>query len=290
MEQTTNADFNTRRGLKMTKNANVNTYRRAWIAVVTIGVLAALPMAARRGQGAPRSAPMQVVGFRGQYCTSMGPRGWALIAENAQRVAFGADSLSPDGKAAASYAIFGAGTLNTMPGFENPDRAVATNVSHLGSERARFGQRQQLDRNVFAISYQTAQSEGMAFWQVFPVQNGGYMIVLRTAYTAAGYWKVRGSEASAVARSLHCNVPSVPAAPDPPSLNAKRGAGSSGQEGEPDSGYNVWLDKEYFHNPRTGENFRVSPSQDWDQNGAQGPGYYAQHANEVIKLESGYSQ
>ncbi|MDP9014096.1 MAG: hypothetical protein M3O41_15845 [Pseudomonadota bacterium] len=274
----------------MMKNANVKIYRPGWIAVAIVGSLAALAMAAKRAQGTPRSAPMQVVGFRGQYCMSMGPRGWAVIAENAQRVAFGADSVSQDGKAAASYAIFGAGTLNTMPGFENPDRAVATSVSGLGSERVRFGQRHQLDRNVFAASYQTPQSEGMAFWQVISVQNGGYMIVLRTAYTAAGYWKARGPEASAVARSLHCNVPRVPAAPDPPSLNAKQGSGSNSHDGEADPEYNVWLDKEYYHNPRTGENFWVSPSQDWDQNGPQGPGYYAQHANEVIKLESGYSQ
>ncbi len=96
--------------------------------------------------------------------------------------------------------------------------------------------------------------------------------------------------ASAVARSLRCNVPSVAAPPDPPSLNHKSAAGHDGEEGESDSLYNVWLDKEYFHNPKSGENYWVSPSSDYQQNGPQGPGYYATYGNDVIKLQSGYAQ
>ena len=239
---------------------------------------------------APHAAPTQVEAFRGQYCRSMGPRGWAVIAENPQRVAFGADLLSADGKAAASYAIFGAGSLNPIRGYENADRAVASNLSRFGQEQVRFGRRMQLDQNVFAISYQTSQAEGMAFWQVIPMQAGGAMVVLRTAYAASGHWRERGAEASAVARSLRCSVPSVPAPPDPPSLNHRPAAATGAEEGESDSLYNQWLDKEYFHNPKSGENYWVSPSSDYQQTGPQGPGYYATYGNDVIKLESGYAQ
>ena len=239
---------------------------------------------------AGRRAPMQVGGFRGQYCSSMGPRGWAVIAENPQRVSFGADLLSGDGKAAASYSIFGVGSLNRMPGFENPDRAVAASVSRLGALRVRFGQKQQVDRNVFTVSFQTSESDGMAFYQVVPSQPGGAMVVLRTAYVASGSWKMRGAEASAVARSLHCQVPSMPPAPDPPSLNPTKKGEAKGEEGESDSLYNQWLDKEYFHDPKSGENFWVSPNTDWQQTGPDGPGYYAPHGNEIIKLQSGYAQ
>jgi hypothetical protein len=264
---------------------------RTVVRMASLGVAVALwTTASVPAFSAPRAAPTQVGAFRGQYCRSMGPRGWAVIAENPQRVAFGADLMSADGKAAASYAIFGAGSLNPLRGYENPDRAVASNLSRFGQEQVRFGRRMQLDQNVYAISYQTSQAEGMAFWQVIPMQAGGAMVVMRTAYAASGHWRERGAEASAVARSLRCNVPSVPAPPDPPSLNHKPAAAGGGEEGESDSLYNQWLDKEYFHNPKSGENYWVSPSSDYQQTGPQGPGYYATYGNDVIKLESGYAQ
>ncbi len=61
-------------------------------------------------------------------------------------------------------------------------------------------------------------------------------------------------------------------------------------DGESDSEYNVWLEKEYYHDPATGQNYWVSPSQDWEQNGPQGPGYYTRNGNDVTKLVSGYAQ
>ncbi len=236
-----------------------------------------------------RPAPVAVVPFRGQYCGSLGPRGWFVRAENAQRVAFGADLTSGDGKASAGYSIFSAGTLNVVPGNETPDRAVAANLTGMGRIPTRFGNKQQLGPNVFLIYFQNASYEGVGFYQVIPTGGGGYMIVLRTAVTATGAWRWRGSEASAVARAMRCQVPNVPAAPDPPALNAKIKRKDDGS-GESDSQYNQWLEKEYYHNPATGENFWVSPSQDWVKDGPQGEGYYAQHGNSMIKLESGYSQ
>jgi hypothetical protein len=256
---------------------------------ITAAVAVLLPVAMNAGQqGAARPAPIAVVPFRGQYCGSVGPRGWFVRAENAQRVAFGADFTSGDGKVSAGYSIFAAGSLNTVPGFENPDRAVAANLTGMGSIPTRFGNKQQIGPNVYLISYQTASYEGMAFYQVIATGRGGYMVVMRTAVTAPGQWKWRGAEASAVARSLRCQAPNVPAAPDPPALNAKKK--KTADDGESDSLYNQWLDKEYYHNPQTGENFWVSPSQDWVKDGPEGEGYYAQHGNSMIKLESGYSQ
>ena len=258
---------------------------------LTSGALAlTLAAASAVATAAPHAQPMAVTGFRGQYCMSMGPRGWAVIAENPQRVSFGADMLSGDGKAAAGYAIFGTGTMAPMRGFETPDRAVAFNLSHFGQMRAEFGERKQIDRNVFTVPYRTTETQGMAYYQVIPAQAGGSMVVLRTAYTALGFWDRRGAEAAAVARSLRCNVPSMPPAPDPPSLNSKPKPKPGQEEGESDSLYNQWLDKEYYHNPESGENFWVSPSSDYQQTGPQGPGYYAQHGNDIIKLQSGYAQ
>ena len=232
--------------------------------------------------------PIPVKPFRGRYCASVGPAGWAVIAENAQRVAFGADFTNGDHTAYAGYAVFGGGALASgVPGSETPDRAVARNVTNMGQTITKFGPRQQLGPNVFLIEYQSATNHGVAYWQVIPAGKGGFMIVLRTAGTGAapGMWQKKGAEAMAVARSLRCQVPNVPAAPDPPSLNAKaKGAG------EADPLYNRWLDKEYYHNSQTGENYWVSPSQDYRQNGPDGPGYYAAHAGGVVKLDPGYAR
>ena len=275
----------------MKKGAASNLFRQACRVAVVFSSLTAATLNGQGRQGAAsRPAPIAVVPFRGQYCASVGPRGWFVLAENAQRVAFGADFRSVDGKASAGYSIFAAGTLNTVPGNETPDRAVANTLTQMGTVPSRFGTRQQLGPYVFLISYQTATYEGMAFYQVIPTGGGGYMVVLRTAVTSAGAWRWRGSEASAVARSLRCQVPNVPAAPDPPGLNSKPKRGGTSGDGQEDSLYNQWLDKEYYHNPQTGENFWVSPSQDWVKSGPEGDGYYAQQGNTMRKLESGYSQ
>ena len=268
-------------------SSNLTGPRRA-IALTAL-ILATAPLSAplsaqARPVSQSRPTPVAVSAFHGQYCASYGPRGWAVTSENPQQFSFGADLLSSDGKAGAGYTIFPSGGLNSIPGYQNPDAGVAATLSLMGAQKVTFGAKMQLAPNVFAVSFRLPQSEGVAFYQVLPVP-GGSMVVLRTASTLTGNWATRGAEASAVARSLHCNVPYVPPAPDPPSLNAKRS-----QSGEGDSEYNRWLEKEYYHNPQTGENYWVSPSSDWDQNGPQGPGYYSRNGNDVIKLQPGYAQ
>jgi hypothetical protein len=224
--------------------------------------------------------PISVRPLRGNYCSAMAPQGWFVKAENAQRVAFGADLVSGDGMLGVGYSVFGGGTLTGLRGYETPDRAVAMSLG------TRLGNLRQLASNVFLAEYGTNVFHGVAFYEVFPAGRGGFMIVLRTATTASRLWRQRAGEATAVARSLHCNVPMVKAAPDPPSLNGqgKRAGGNR----EDDTYYNQWLEKEYYHNPKTGENVWVSPSTDYHQTGPEGPGYYGVDGNNTIKLDPGY--
>ena len=93
----------------------------------------------------------------------------------------------------------------------------------------------------------------------------------------------------AVARSLRCRVPNVPPAPDPPGLNAKPRSGANDSD-ESDTLYNTWLEREYYHNSQTGENYWVSPSEDYSNTGPDGAGYYAPYGNSLIKLTPGYAQ
>jgi hypothetical protein len=46
---------------------------------------------------------------------------------------------------------------------------------------------------------------------------------------------------------------------------------------------------EYVHDPDTGENYWVNPSQDYDENGRDGPGYYKQVGFDTKKLSEGRS-
>jgi hypothetical protein len=233
-----------------------------------------------------RPHPEPVVPFHGPYCASMGPRGWAVTSENPQSFAFGADFLSSDGKAGAGFSVFPSGAMNPTPGSSSADAAVAATLSSMGMRKITFGTKHQLAQNIYPVSFRLPESEGIAYYQVIPVP-GGAMVTRRTATTLTGLWAARGAEAGGVARSLHCNVPSIPNRSDPPSLNAKP---KRGAEGDGDSEYNVWLEKEYYHNPQTGQNYWVSPSSDWEQNGPEGPGYYSRNGNDVIKLQQGYSQ
>ena len=215
-----------------------------------------------------------------------------MRSSTASRVAFGADLVNADNTAYAGYSIFGAGSLTAVPGSETPDRAVAKSLTGFGRIPVKFGTRQQLASNVFLVEYQSATNHGVAFWEVFPAGRGGYMIVMRTAGTGAvpGQWQKKGAEAMAVARSLHCQVPNVPPAPDPPALNPKPKRAASGGGEESNTLYNQWLDKEYYHDSQTGQNYWVSLSHDWINDGPEGPGYYAPRGNGIYKLDPGYSQ
>lgn len=238
-----------------------------------------------------RPTPVRVQPFRGQYCASVGPPGWAVTDENPQRETFGADLASADGQAFAGYAIFSSGPM-APAGFETPDRAVASILTTFGRVHVQFRNRRQVGPNVFLLEYLSPTNHGVAFYQVIPAPGAGDMIVMRMAGTGttSGLWEKRGSEAMAVGRSLVCQVPSLPSSADPPGLNAKAESGANDGNGdESDTLYNTWLEREYYHNPQNGENYWVSPSEDYSQTGPDGPGYYATFGNSLIKLDPGYS-
>ena len=175
------------------------------------------------------------------------------------------------------------------PGFETPGRAVAASLSNFGTLQVQFGAHRQLAPNVFLLEYTTPTNHGVAFYQVIPAGAEGAMVVMRQAGTSIspGQWESRGPEAMAVARSLVCQVPIVPAGPDPPGLNANSIGSNNGEEA--DTLYNTWLEREYYHNPHSGENYWVSPSENYSQTGPDGPGYYATYGGNLIKLAPGYS-
>ncbi len=65
----------------------------------------------QRRSGNAHPASLKVQPFQGQYCAAVGPPGWSVLDENAQRAGFGADFASGDRMAYAGYSIFPSGAL-----------------------------------------------------------------------------------------------------------------------------------------------------------------------------------
>jgi hypothetical protein len=252
------------------------------IAIVAIGL----------GAFATAHGQMPIETLRGRHCSAQAPHGWAVTGETPTRVGFSAELRAADGSAGASYVILG------LPGdflrdpywssaFGTPERAIFTVLSGYGARRLQCNPAHTLPEGLSLARCRDAEYEGVTIYQTFPMGHGGYMLVMRTAATRVGTWQRNGALASATARSIRCDVPIVAPAPDrtperPKSSGRKRAGNDEG-----DSEYNRWLDRETYHNPRTGEPFWVSPATDWRSDGPQGAGYYAQRGGELVKLAPG---
>jgi hypothetical protein len=137
------------------------------------------------------------------------------------------------------------------------------------------------------MACQSQALKGLVAYKVFGMGDGSYVALVRTAGSPHAMWGRYGVEATAVARSVQCQVPLLPSRtksdmPAPPKK------GKRGRE-EGDSEYSPWLGMEHYHDTTTGENYWVSPSSDWNETGPQGPGYYTKIGNDVRKLEPGLS-
>jgi hypothetical protein len=132
--------------------------------------------------------------------------------------------------------------------------------------------------------------KGIVFYKVYPGDNVNYNYIesIRVAFTKAELWEQKGELVFSIAAGINCTTVNTPS--ELPSLPKRSSLKSSVSKSKKDEyGYNVQLGTEYCHNPRTGENFRVSPSTNWSETGPDGPGYYGMAGNERIKMSPGRS-
>ncbi|MGH8656226.1 MAG: hypothetical protein ACREYE_30375 [Gammaproteobacteria bacterium] len=239
-------------------------------------------------------APMAVHQLQGEYCTALAPDGWSITAENPAGGAFGADLKRADGAAGAGYLIHGVPAAMRSgwygASYGTPEQAVMTTLTQGGTFSVRCEPPLEVlpGTSVKLMECQNATLglTGLTMYQVYPMHDGGYVLVMRTACAASAGWEEYGATAAAVARSIRCSVPLRPSAADWTSESP--GARARGED-EGDSGYSQWLEMENYHDPSTGQNYWVSPSRDWNENGPQGPGYYTSIGNDIRLFESGYS-
>lgn len=240
-------------------------------------------------------AQVQVQTLRGRFCTAAAPKGWTVAAENPTGSAFGADLTRSDGAALASYLIFGVpAQMRSSPFYQQwyvtPERAVLAQLTQFGQKPMSCNRPAELlaGSGYMGMACQSPALKGLVAYKVFGAGDGGYVVLMRTAGAPHATWNRFSAEATAVARSVQCQVPLLPSRaksdmPDPPRK------GKKGRE-EGDSEYSPWLGMEHYHDATTGENYWVSPSRDWNENGPQGPGYYTRIGNDTRKLEPGLSQ
>ena len=239
-------------------------------------------------------AEVHVQTIRGRYCTAAAPQGWTVAAENPTGSAFGADLTRSDGAALASYLIFGVpAQMRSSPVYQQwyvtPERAVLAQLTQFGAKPMSCNRPAELllGSGYMGMACQSPALKGLVAYKVFGAGDGGYVVLMRTAGGPHATWNRYGAEATAVARSLQCQVPLLPSRAKSEMPSPTKKGKKAAKEG--DSEYSPWLGMEHYHDATTGENYWVSPSSDWNETGPQGPGYYTRIGNDTRKLEPGLS-
>jgi hypothetical protein len=226
---------------------------------------------------------------RGQYCSALAPPGWKGTGENPAGSAFGADIMRSDHRALASYYVVGvAPELRTgyyARWYATPDATAMGALSQLGTVAIQCSAPRVVGGGKKMMSCRTPEYVGIALYQSFPMPNNGYVVVIRTAAAAPQEWARVGEIASAVSRSVRCNIPLRPSAADWTSPSS--GSREEKRKKEADSEYSQWLGMENYHDSSTSQNYWVSPSTDWNETGPRGPGYYVNIGGEMRKLDAG---
>ena len=225
----------------------------------------------------------------GKSCSALAPSGWSWTGENPAGSAFGADIMRSDGRALASYYVVGV-VQEMRTGvyarwFATPDAAAMGALSQLGTVPIQCGTPRVVSGGQKIMSCRTPDYVGVALYQSFPMQNNGYVVVIRTAAAAPQEWPRVSEMASAISRSIRCNIPLRPSTADWTSPSS--GSREQKRRKEADSEYSQWLGMENYHDSSTGQNYWVSPSTDWNETGPRGAGYYVNIGGEPRKLEAG---
>ena len=231
--------------------------------------------------------------LQGQYCRVAAPPGWAISAEMPTRSSFGADLRRADGAAHASYFLVGvAAAMRSSPWYgrfyATPEQGVLATLSKMGTEPVKCGPSSAVSASQRVMQCRTPGLTGAVMYQAQAMPDGGYLLAIRTAAAPHAQWARFIDEAGAVATALRCNVPFLPAPPEP-RVDPGSASSKAGGKGEAKSRYNPWRGTEEYHDPKTGENHEVNPSRQWDPVGPQGPGPYVWRGNEKRKLEPGRS-
>jgi hypothetical protein len=138
-------------------------------------------------------------------------------------------------------------------------------------------------------SFESNNCKGVVLYRIFPGDGFNYTYIegMRMAITRKNIWEQKGELVAGIAFRIMCQGVVVqhdsPTFPRSSSLKS-----SSTRTKKDDYGYNPQRGTEECHNPRTGQNYIVTPDM-WSNTGPDGPGYYGPSGNERIKMSPGRS-
>lgn len=230
-------------------------------------------------------------------CTQGVPVGWTAQSNKE------GNALDLNDPANTMYAGYGIFPVNTALGpfydkelyNKDPQRSVIRMISMIVGAQFKDGQVQYTDEvnqqfNGYVLrSFASSKYKGVVLYKIFPGDNFNFTYIecVRIAITRTDLWEQKGELVTGVAMAISCTPILVqhesPSIPRSSSLKP-----SSSKTKKDDYGYNVQLGTEECHNPRTGQNFRVT-SEMWSSTGPDGPGYYGMAGNERIKMAPGRS-
>ncbi len=236
--------------------------------------------------------PVPLVPLGVGVCQAMAPPGWQVVDANQEGSVFGV--ASPDRSLRSAYGIVGVGTGQVAgyygPQFRTPETFGLYLSGYLFGSQAQSRPPQPLPYGFELLNWGTPNGfSGYSVLKVYPLpaDPGGYIL---SYYIGGG----PASEATRlvplavmVATSIRCNTQLRP--PPPNDFHPARGArcfGGECREGDAArSDLNPILGTEYVHDG-AGNNYYVG-SENWIENGPNGPGYYKKNGNDVIKLQPG---
>lgn len=234
--------------------------RRA-ILLVLATVLGTLPLAA--AMAAPRGGiPLRPV--QAGYCGAIAPPDWQVTATDPKGTVL---ELS-NGTFGAFYNILGIDgmAMQSLPGFGHPAMVVQrTAVAGLRGEPMQGMTQPMPFGDMYVQEFESATFHVLAMYRVYPMQMGGYVVLMRIATGPRQLWQQYGPVAVNVASSTRCQAQLTPS------------GGSDGGSLSPrsaESTYNAQLGTEYAHDPTTGELYLMEHGTDWWEAGPNGPGYY----------------
>jgi hypothetical protein len=232
--------------------------------------------------------PVPLQPLAGYNCTALAPAGWSIVGGRGQGDAL--DIARSDGRAYAAYLVLGVPSVMARTydnSYATPENAIMTTLTQFGQNPLQFSAPRRVD-GFNVMTWESTRGKGFTLYNVFPMPSdaGGFVVAMRSAGAEPSEWQRSGVRAGMVATSIRCRV-------------QLRAPSPSGEDGSPDSprlsqcdasGYNKELGMEYVHS-ESGENFWVSPSTDYIQNGPDGPGYYIPRSggNDYEKLKPGRS-
>jgi hypothetical protein len=232
--------------------------------------------------------PIPLTALSSGPCRTFAPEGWKITDQNKDGTVL--TVTSADGSLTAAYGAMAinAGQVQGLygPQFRSPEAISAYLVKALVNEDAQLKPNAETIGSYQATKFTTASHAGYVLTYRFPVaaDPGGFGLILRIAIGKAGDAHSVGV-AGAAAAATRCNAqlhPSEGPVYHAPSSSAHGADSAGGSDNDLAGTYNAQLGTGWVHDPGTGQNYNVDVTNDWNENGPDGPGFYKPNGTKLV--------